>query len=149
VKFSIRSLLLLVLLAAVGLSGLRWWLLVSEERRLLHSFDPTLNEIFDWPEDRQELAKPVLDEMRAELLDAAWFGSEEQKLAICHRYADILAQRHDRWDRPDLGRAFAHLGDILGFPQENTDQLAGQLGFDAARDRRIMMELYQPALRTP
>lgn len=142
-RFSSRSLLLLVLLAAVGTAGLRWWLGVSEERRLLNEFDPTLNEIFDWPEDRKAIARPVLDQMRAELLGAAWFGSQRQKLEICNRYAAVFEQQHDRWDRPDLGRAFAHLGDILRFPQETTDQLAGRLGFDAARDRRTMHELYQ------
>jgi hypothetical protein len=32
-KLSIRSLFLLILLAALGASGARWWLRVSEERR--------------------------------------------------------------------------------------------------------------------
>lgn len=137
VKFSIRSLLLLTLIVAVGLAGTRWWLRVSEERRRLSEFDPTLNEIFDWPEDRQAIAKPVLDEMRAELLDAAWFSSEERKLAICNRYIDVLAQSHDKWYRPDLGRAFYDLGCILRFSDEEKEKLAARLGYDVNTGSRI------------
>jgi hypothetical protein len=54
----------------------------------LSGFDPTLDQIFDWPKDRKEIAKPVLDEMHAELMDATYFSSKEHKLAICKRYIE-------------------------------------------------------------
>jgi hypothetical protein len=133
-------LFLLTLLVAIGASCARWWLRVSEDGRYLSEFDPTLDQIFDWPDDRKAIAKPVLDEMRAELMDAAWFGSEEQKLAICNRYIDILAQSHDQWDRPDLGRAFADLGGILRFSDSETEGLAARMGFDVEADRRARLE---------
>jgi hypothetical protein len=139
-KFSIRSLFLLVMLVALGASGARWWLRVSEEQRYLSEFDPTLNQIFDWPEDRKAIAKPMLDEMRSELMDAAWFGSQEQKLAICNRYIDTLAQSHHKSYRTDLGRAFADLGGILRFSDDETEKLAARLGFDMKADRRAMLE---------
>lgn len=140
VRFSIRSLFLWVLLGAVVVSGTRWWLRVSEERRYLAEFDPTRNEIFDWPEDRQAIAKPVFDEMRAELMDA-WFRSEEQKLVICNRYIDVLAQSHDQWHQPDLGRAFHRLGGILGLSDHNTAKLAARLGYDVETGQRFPLAL--------
>jgi hypothetical protein len=122
------------------MAGVRWWLRVSEERRWLSEFDPTRDQIFDWPEDRKAIARPVLDEMRAELLDAAWFGPQERKLAICNRYIDVLAPAHDRSYRPDLGRAFADLGAILRFSDDEAAKLAARLGFDVEADRRAEVE---------
>ena len=116
---------------------MRWWLFVSEERRWLSEFDPTRDHIFDWPEDRKEIAKPVLDEMRAELMNAAYFGPEEHKLAICKRYIEILEQSHDKWYQPDLGQVFADLGGILGFTEDETQTLVDGLGYDVRAGRRI------------
>src|SRR5688572_32778426 len=121
-KFSIRSLFLLILLAAIGASGARWWLRVSEERRYLSEFDPTRDQIVNWPEDRQAVAKPVLDDLRAELMDAAYFASKQRKLAICNRYIDLLSQTHKKSYRADLGRAFADLGGILEFPDADKNR---------------------------
>jgi hypothetical protein len=139
-KFSIRSLFLLMLLAAVGASGARWWLRVSEERRYLSDFDPTRDQIVNWPEDRQALAKPLLDDLRAELMDAAYFASKERKLAICNGYIDLLSQSHHKSYCVDLGRAFADLGGILAFSDADKKRLAARLGFDVEADRRAEVE---------
>jgi hypothetical protein len=140
VRFSIRSLLLMIFVAAVGASGARWWLRVSEERRYLSEFDPTRDQIVNWPEDRQAIARPVLDDLLAELMDAAYFASKQRKLAICNRYIDLLSQSHHKSYRADVGRAFADLGEILRFPDADTKRLAARLGFDVEGDRRAMRE---------
>jgi hypothetical protein len=140
VTFSIRTLLLLILIVACGMSGTRWWLHVSQERRKLSEWDPTRNEIFDWAEPRKAIAAPVLDEMRSELMRAAYFDSKERKLAICNRYIDTLLRpydKHDKYYRPDLGRAFDQLGAILEFSEEDTERLAARLGYDLKNDCRI------------
>ena len=103
----------------------------------MSGFDPTLDQIFDWPDDRREIAKPVLDEMHAELMDATYFSSKEHKLAICKRYIEILEQSHDEWYQPDLGRVFADLGGILGFTEDETQTLVDGLGYDVRSGRRI------------
>jgi hypothetical protein len=113
---------------------------VSEERRYLSEFDPTRDQIVNWPEDRQAIAKPVLDDLRAELMDAAYFASKQRKLAICNRSIDLLAQSHHKSYRSDLGRAFADLGEILRFPDADTERLAARLGFDVEADRRAQLE---------
>lgn len=138
-RFTIRFLIFVMVLVAVTSSAASWWLRVSQEREALRQFDPFRAELFDVPDEHKAKVAPVIDELRARLMDAAWFGDRAEKLSILRYYAQVIRQMFDRCNWPEYGYTYIAFGNVLGFP----DDVCEELGYE------FDLEPYVGLIKTP